>query len=303
MGSLRHRRSGRLYFLSFHNLVGRAPGGSIHLENTLASGHHAELRWTGSSWELRDLDSRNGTFLDGALLGKGQRHQLRQGVLLAFGDPEDLYEFVDDDAPVASARSSSGSLQVSRSGTLLLPDAEKPQCFVLEERGQWLLESHDGSIRPTKTGQTIALDGDVWTIDLPSALEPTKEIGSLSLDWVTLRFSVSRDEEHVELDLIDRTRKVHLPSRSYWYTLLVLARARLRDGETEVSEAEQGWLDVEDLVERQLHIDAELLYQHVCRAKRALAREGVIDYAHLVERRPTARKIRIGVRNIEIVTL
>lgn len=303
MGTLRQRRSGRLYLLSSHNLVGRAPGGIIHLENPLASGHHAELRWTGSSWELHDLDSRNGTFLDGVLLGKGQRHKLLQGGLIAFGDPEDLYELVNDDAPVASARSSSGSLQVSQSGTLLLPDPDKPQCFVLQERGQWLIEGSDGSMGPARTGQTIVLDGEVWTFDLPGAFEPTREIGSLSLDCVTLRFSVSRDEEHVELDLIDRNRQVRLPSRSYWYTLLVLARARLRDRESEVSEAEEGWLDVEELVERQLHIDAVLLYQHVCRAKRALAREGVIDYTHIVERRPTARKIRIGVRNIEIFPL
>ncbi len=114
---------------------------------------------------------------------------------------------------------------------------------------------------------------------------------------------MSRDEEHVELDLIDGTRRVHLPPRSYWYTLLVLARSRVQDRESPVSEAEEGWRDVEDLVERQLHIDAMVLYQHVCRAKRALAREGLVDCSRIVERRPTARKIRIGARNIEIVTL
>ena len=303
MGFLRNRRSDRAYHLSSHNLVGRVPGCTLHLQNLLASGHHAELRWTGSYWELRDLDSRNGTFVDNAVLNKGERRKLRRGALLAFGDPEDLYELVNDDAPLASARCSSGRLQESQSDTLLLPDADKPQCFVLQERGQWFMEGFDGSVRPARTGQTIAIDGDVWTLDLPGTFEPTRQNGSLSLDTAMLRFSVSRDEEHVELELIDGTQRIRLPPRSYWYTLLVLARARVQDRESSASEAEEGWLDVEDLIEHQLHIDAMVLYQHVCRAKRALAREGLIDCSRIVERRPTARKIRIGTRNIEIITL
>jgi len=303
MGSLKNRRSGRAYHLSTHNVVGRAPGCTLHLQNPLASVHHAELRWTGSCWEIHDLDSRNGTFVDDAVLKQSERRNLLRGGLLAFGDPKDLYELVNDDAPVASARCSSGGLQESYSGTLLLPDADKPQCLVLQERGQWVIEGPDGSISPARTGQTIAINGNVWTLDLPDAIEPTRQMGSLSLETAVLRFSVSRDEEHVELELIDGTRRVHLPPRSYWYTLLVLARARVQDRASSVSEAEEGWLDVDELVERQLHIDVMVLYQHVCRAKRALAREGLVDCSRIVERRATARKIRIGARNIEIVTL
>ena len=303
MGSLRNLRSDRAYHLSSHNLVGRAPGCTLHLQNPLVSGHHAELRWTGSGWELHDLDSRNGTFVGDAVLSKGERRKLLRGALIAFGDPEDRYELVNDDAPLPSARSSSGRLQESQSGALLLPDADSPQCLVLQERGQWLIEAPDGSVVPARSGQTITIHGDTWTLDLPDAFEPTRQIGALSLETAILRFSVSRDEEHVELELIHGTQRLRLPPRSYWYTLLVLARYRLQDRASSVSEAEEGWLDVEELVERQLHIDTMVLYQHVCRAKRALAREGIIDGSRIVERRPTARKIRIGARNIEIVTL
>lgn len=303
MGSLRNHRSDRACHLSSHNLVGRAAGCTLPLQNPLVSGHHAELRWTGSCWELHDLDSRNGTFVNDTALNKGERRELLRGALLAFGDPEDLYELVNDDAPFPSARSSSGRLQESQSGALLLPDADSPQCLVLQERGQWLIEAPDGSVGPARSGQTITIQGDIWTLDLPGALDSTRQIGSLLLETAMLRFSVSRDEEHVELELIHGTQRIRLPPRSYWYTLLVLARYRVQDRASSVSEAEEGWLDVEELVERQLHIDIMVLYQHVCRAKRALAREGIIDASRIVERRPTARKIRIGVRNIEIVTL
>ncbi len=304
MGKLRHRSTRRDHVLSSQHLVGRAARCALQLASPMASGHHAELRWKDGSWELRDLDSRNGTFVDNASLVRGQRHKVGVGTLIAFGDPEDVYELVEDGAPGASARSLVGAVQYSQSGILLLPDSDAPQCFVWQEGGRWLVEGDDGSVEPAIHGQTLQVGDAQWALDLPIEVEPTMQLGAVLLATATLRFKVSRNEEHVELELVEGPRTIQMPPRAYWYTLLTLARARVRDrDDSAISQAEEGWLDVEELVTQQLQIEPSLLYQHVCRAKRSLAREGVIDYAKLVERRPTSRQIRIGASAIEILAL
>lgn len=45
--------------------VGSADEADIVLKQATVSKQHCELRWTGTGWELRDLDSTNGTFVDG----------------------------------------------------------------------------------------------------------------------------------------------------------------------------------------------------------------------------------------------
>ena len=41
------------------------------IEDAFASSLHARIYWTGSSWEIRDLGSRNGTYVNGAPLAAG----------------------------------------------------------------------------------------------------------------------------------------------------------------------------------------------------------------------------------------
>jgi hypothetical protein len=45
--------------------LGRRPGNDIVVNDEKASGNHAEVVHEGDAWVLRDLQSRNGTFLDG----------------------------------------------------------------------------------------------------------------------------------------------------------------------------------------------------------------------------------------------
>lgn len=50
------------------SVLGRAPGVDLQLDpqtDLAVSGRHAEFRFADGSWWIRDLDSRNGTFVDG----------------------------------------------------------------------------------------------------------------------------------------------------------------------------------------------------------------------------------------------
>ena len=51
-------------------LVGRDPSCDIRLEDELVSGRHARLILSSDAWLVEDLNSTNGTFLDGARLEK-----------------------------------------------------------------------------------------------------------------------------------------------------------------------------------------------------------------------------------------
>lgn len=46
------------------NLIGRAADNTIVLSDERVSAHHARISFTGGQWQLEDLGSRNGTFVN-----------------------------------------------------------------------------------------------------------------------------------------------------------------------------------------------------------------------------------------------
>lgn len=80
--------AGEAIALGHYDTIGRAGDNSIQLDDGYVSGHHAEVAFEHGQWLLRDLGSRNGTFVNGqrvvgpTLLGSGDivqfgRMQLR----------------------------------------------------------------------------------------------------------------------------------------------------------------------------------------------------------------------------------
>jgi pSer/pThr/pTyr-binding forkhead associated (FHA) protein len=51
-------------------LIGRSTMCTLQIDAADVSKEHASLRWVGDGWELRDLGSRNGTFV-GPAAGDG----------------------------------------------------------------------------------------------------------------------------------------------------------------------------------------------------------------------------------------
>ena len=85
MAFLKHRGTGEQHGLSSRCVIGRSPASDLHHTSRLASNTHAEILWQGSTWELRDLGSRNGTFVDDRRLAIGERVIIRRGTRIAFG--------------------------------------------------------------------------------------------------------------------------------------------------------------------------------------------------------------------------
>ena len=87
--------------------IGRADGNDVVLEHdTHASRHHAEITSTGDSWSIRDLGSRNGTWVNGERVtecGLGDGDLVRVGstdfVFVERFDPELTEDYVAPEPP------------------------------------------------------------------------------------------------------------------------------------------------------------------------------------------------------------
>jgi len=69
--------------------IGRGPDNAIRLEDPSVSGRHAQLQRVGDIYRLKDLDSTNGTLVNGQKINETA---LRFGDRIRFGKIEALFE-------------------------------------------------------------------------------------------------------------------------------------------------------------------------------------------------------------------
>ena len=69
--------------------IGRGPDNLIHLEDSSVSGRHAQISVSGEVYELRDLDSTNGTRVNGTSVTTAT---LQPGDRIKFGKVEACFE-------------------------------------------------------------------------------------------------------------------------------------------------------------------------------------------------------------------
>jgi hypothetical protein len=308
MGAIQEISSGRLRLLEPENLVGRGPPCTLRLGARYVSTQHALLRWRDVRWELRDLGSLNGTFLDGARVEPGREYSLRCGSIIAFGKASDAaWELTDDSAPgVMAVPLRGGDAVVLDAELLALPSAEEPIATIFRNRdGEWVLEHvHEATVRIVN-GQIFQIDGKPWRFSCPDAVWPTalaSASGGVEGRGIELTFRVSRDEEFVELRAACGERQVSLGSRAFNYLLLTLARRRMQDAEAGVPDDACGWVDVDDLshdpsmAPPQLNLDVFRIRRHFTSAR-------IGDAESIVERRVRPRQLRIGTGRIHVVRI
>ena len=308
MAFLRSTDDGRVISPGHRHLIGRSPSADTRLVRPEISGEHAALRWTGAGWELRDLGSRNGTWVDARKLPPGQQVDLDAGSQLAFGNPNNTWEFVSAAPPSLVALVDGDAVEAS-GGLLALPSEDDPQAVLsYDAELGWCLAETEGP-RPIEDGETLVVDGRRYALRVPprnpEAMERTEEIQFTIADLgntiadARLALAVSADEEYVELTFtLDSGDKV-LPPRAHHYLLLHLARRRLEDAADGIDEAEQGWVYTADL-RKQLKISPNQFYVMSHRCRRDVERLGVDDPAHLLEKRTTTRQIRIGIAELAV---
>jgi len=308
VGSIRSVSSGKTQLLEPEHLIGRAPTSALCLPHRYVSAQHATIRWSGAGWDLRDLGSRNGTFLDGSRLKPGEEYPIRVGAKMAFGKiVEEQWELVDASAPHVMAVPVDGGDPVLLDGDLLaLPSNEDPRATIYRSPdGAWVLEQPDDSAIPIINMQTFDVEGRVWRFCCTESTRTTSLAvmqAEPEVRNVQLSFAVSADEEHVQLQMTFAGKTVDMGARNHNYLLLTLARRRLAEAAEGLPETACGWIHHDELAHDptmappQLNID-------VFRIRRQFSALGVLDAANIVERRPRTRQLRVGTGLISIVKL
>jgi hypothetical protein len=309
MGAIRESSTGATRILEPSHVIGRlpAPRCSLTLDEPYVSGVHAELRWTGGAWEVKDLGSRNGTYLEGRRLDPSTPHRIGTGSRIAFGKREREWEVVDvSPPPVMAVPLGGGDPVLLRDDFIALPSSDDPRATIYRTiDGAWVLESPDEAPRTLADQQTFEAIGRLWRFscsDMPPATLATDEVRKrrMEIGDLELAFSVSRDEEYVHLAMRHAGHEIDMGSRKHNYLLLTLARRRLRESTQGLPDTSCGWIDQEDLAHDpsmappQLNID-------VFRIREQFAKAGVVDAAGIVERRPG--QLRFGTSRVSIATL
>ena len=295
MGELLRLKDKKTQLLRSRHLVGRSRICDLQLEDRRVSGEHAIFRWTAEGWQVRDLGSTNGTWIDGKRLHAGRTAKVGRGMRIGFGSEDASWELASDDAPALFA--TCGNQLVRAIGeTLFLPASDDPEVLVARgEHGVWVVETH-GEVEPID-GEFVAAGGEAWRLHLPEALAMTldHDAGTITLDQTALRFEV-KGRELIRVVVSTLADEIDLGAARHFQLLLELARARADDAEK--PRDEQGWRH-QDTVTASMGIDDGQLYVLSHRARKALAEAGVFNPARTVQRR-RHRELRLGVPDVEI---
>lgn len=302
-------RAGVRVTLGARSRIGRGADCALRLEDARVSAEHAVLHWHRDAWHLRDLGSTNGTFVNGERLRPGESRGVSAGARIELASsPDELgFVLVDDGPPRPLARGETdGAVREAVGELLVLPDADAPMVMVFPDEGGWIADRGDTQ-EIVVDQQLIHVDSRAWRLELPprtcAALPTTHRAGSEDagplLAASRLLFRVSRDEEYVELTLLQGSARIPVPPRSHHTLLLYLARRRLEDEASGVPVGEQGWTYADELAD-ELDLSRTHLNLAVCRARQQLAELGVAGAGGVIERRSTTRQLRLGGGAIEV---
>lgn len=155
----RGRRKEASYELNRRELViGRGEGADIRVDNPLVSRTHAVLRFEGSAWQVADLQSPNGLYVNGERVEKrklepGDRIELGQHSVIFAGSGDDSW---DVDTVVEHRRSTPGQEEP----TAILPAGD---ILSIHRKVKERMEAHI-VLREGTGRREFALDGKRVTI-------------------------------------------------------------------------------------------------------------------------------------------
>ena len=263
-------------------------------------------------WDVRDLGSRNGTFVNGRQLLSGQAVRIEVGTVIAFGDPMDPFELTDDTPPAMHARTQDGTIIYADDGVLALPSPDACECVIMahDEPGRWVMEMNDGTRRLVMNQELVILGDGYWFLELPTIISPTQptRVMGIWLDDIRLLFEIGDARERVvDITIVHASGRHRLPHRPNADLLLMLARRRLNDARGRNDPvSEHGWVEREELLDelgeaRDALMTPERLSVEVYRARHQFRAAQVIDAERIIERRRSPPALRLGTDKIDIL--
>lgn len=308
MGRLQRRDDAESHELAAETSIGRSSSANVRLRQAHVSAQHASLRWTErGTWELRDLQSKNGTYVNGARITAGHPVKLELGAELAFGSTSDSFvvEDVSPPRPMIVRLGEAPQAVVLREALVALPSLDEPSISLFrDESGQWFIDSRD-RVGRLDDGDLITIGTEHWRCCFPTSPHETEMLGndgSLALAELELRLGVSQDEEAIELTLHTKGREVRLGRKACHYVLLTLARCRQGRELPAAVVVDDGWISVGALLEL-LRVSEQRLNVDIFRIRQELKAAGVFDAIGIIQRDPQQRRVRLGTANVVLTKI
>lgn len=299
MGTIRYQDT--IVPLTARFSVGRSSTNTFCDAHEHVSSHHALISWDGLRWIVRDLGSKNGTFVDGVRLAPGEERPVTVGTTVAWGNPTHTYEVFDASPPgLVAAEVVTGRLYAAPTDVLVLPDGDRPEISIYQdEHGVWMAERADGETTSIQDETVLSLSQESWRVFLPKIADGTPVLQSF-LRWseVSFKLEITRDDAHVRLTITHSSGAISLEPRRHLYLLAVLAQARRQD--EHLPPQERGWRTNEQLTES-LAMAAVHLNVAVHRVRRQVANAGLHGAARVIEVRRGQK--RLGTDRFSIVTV
>lgn len=112
-------------------LIGRQPGVALQLDQPKVSRHHARIDCSGQECTLTDLNSANGTLLDGKKIQPSIPYPLASGAVILIGDYSLRFEQikVEISAPIAQVASPpmpEAAIPQAQTPSAMLPESVEP---------------------------------------------------------------------------------------------------------------------------------------------------------------------------------
>lgn len=290
--------------LLIQHIFGRHPSTShTVLHNADASRMHATILWDGEDWLVQDSSS-NGTFVNGTPVLRGSMQKLKKGDKIHFASLSgDTWQMLEVEPPKSLLVPVTPGLQtIELEGLAVLPNEEIAEVTLYQSpNGHWVCESPSG-ISVLKTGDLVGCQNQTWRFIEARASEETTYLVSNEMPTspqIGIFFNVSQNEEHVSFKFKMGDHVYDLGKRNHHYLMLLLARKRLEDAESGISDAEQGWMDKEHLCKMlglsENHINI-LVYRFRKQVISLLPRS--LNFPQAIERR--TGEIRFAYADIEI---
>jgi hypothetical protein len=282
-------------------LAGRSAACWLRLDHRLASSEHAKIAFLGHGWMLKDIGSKNGTYVDGRRIDSGGAVMLSSGMRIGFGDLAPSHVVADVDPPQAVAQDlESGEIVFGMQDLLALPDDEHPEAVVYPGRSGWVFEPNFDETREVDDLDVVRVGARLFRLflPLPSSATPMVRM-AFTLRNTQFRFIVDGRGRCAGIDLLFRGVAVaRLQSIESGPLLLALARARIAD-QSRPNE-ERGWRSVEELCD-EIDVDPAALNVAIHRARKRVGASKIGGASELIEVRRGER--RLGTDAVEVVLL
>ena len=305
-------------YLCREHTIGRDPSCDTVLSGPSVSRFHTRLDWCRDRWILRDLGSRNGTYVNGLRSTGGTQLTLKTGDQILFGDVSESWTLDDSTEPhsllIPQDAPGLGAKVIRLHDMLALPSATEPSCTIFgTAEGAFELEQETGARVVLGQGQQLTIAGTRYMVHLaehPGETAPgTRTADELAdqkaSEQMRLEIKVAPDEESAAVTLHHGSANHVLQPRVHFYLLAHLARLRVAEAATSqwarntapedaesLARDDWGWIDCKTLC-RDLRIEPEYLTQQVFRIRQDFKKINPQAANKVVDRRLRGR-MRIG---------